>query len=78
MQPNMLKLNHRMKGGRQMEIRIKKITKLKPSGTAGKGSKRYRVELPSVWIEALGMDESLTGRFIFDGKSIKIEPAILE
>lgn len=58
-----------------MEIRIGKITASKAGGTAGNGSKTYKLTLPSSWVSAMDFSDS-GGRVIlsFDGESVLIQP----
>ena len=58
-----------------METRRGKVTASKAGGTAGNGSKTYKLSLPSAWISAMGLAEG-GGRVVlsFDGKTISIRP----
>ncbi|MBQ0102103.1 MAG: hypothetical protein KBT31_04850 [Firmicutes bacterium] len=56
-----------------METRKAKLIIGKAGGTAGKGSKTYKIAIPSKWVRDLlsdGKDVELT----FDGKSITLTP----
>ena len=56
-----------------MDKRIGNIIIQTPGGTAAKGSKTYKVSLPSSWIKELGIDaEDRQVELSFDGKSITI------
>ena len=58
-----------------METRFGKISASKAGGTAGKGSKTYKLSLPSAWVSAMGLAGD-GGRVVlsFDGKSITLCP----
>ena len=56
-----------------MERRIAKLIVGKAGGTAGKGSKTYKVSLPSKWITELGLTDSKM-ELAFDGERIIISP----
>ena len=58
-----------------MEIRLGKITASKAGGTAGIGSKTYKLSLPSSWVSAMDFSDK-GGRVIlsFDGEAILIQP----
>ena len=56
-----------------MEKRLGNIIIQTPGGTAAKGSKTYKVSLPSSWIKELGIDaEDRQVELSFDGKTITI------
>ena len=56
-----------------MDKRIGNIIIQTPGGTAAKGSKTYKVSLPSSWIKELGIDaEDRQVELSFDGKTITI------
>ena len=58
-----------------METRLGRITASKAGGTAGSGSKTYKLSLPSSWVSAMGFSDD-GGRVIlsFDGDAIIIQP----
>ena len=58
-----------------MESRYGKITASKAGGTAGAGSKTYKLSLPSSWVSAMGFSGN-GGQVIltFDGEAITIRP----
>ena len=58
-----------------METRLGKITASKAGGTAGRGSKTYKLSLPSAWIAAMGLAGE-GGRVVlsFDGDAIMLRP----
>ncbi len=58
-----------------METRFGKISASKAGGTAGKGSKTYKLSLPSAWVSAMGLAGE-GGRVVlsFDGESITLCP----
>lgn len=58
-----------------MEMRFGKISASKAGGTAGKGSKTYKLSLPSAWVSAMGLAGD-GGRVVlsFDGESITLCP----
>lgn len=58
-----------------METRLGRITACKAGGTAGSGSKTYKLSLPSSWVSAIGLAGD-GGRVIlsFDGEAITIHP----
>lgn len=58
-----------------MEIRYGKITACKAGGTAGSGSKTYKVSLPSAWVNKMTSAEQ-NGRIIlaFDGETVTVRP----
>ena len=56
-----------------VDKRIGNIIIQTPGGTAAKGSKTYKVSLPSSWIKELGIDaEDRQVELSFDGKTITI------
>lgn len=60
-----------------MEQRKAKILINKAGGTAGADAKKYRVALPSAWINKLGIDEESREVVLqFDGESITIRRAV--
>ena len=58
-----------------METRLGRITASKAGGTAGIGSKTYKLSLPSSWVSAMDFSDK-GGRVIlsFDGEAILIQP----
>lgn len=58
-----------------MEKRMGKITASKAGGTAARGSKTYKLSLPSAWVSELGLSGE-DGRVVlsFDGESITLRP----
>ena len=56
-----------------MEKRTAKLIVNSPGGTAGKGSKTYKISLPNSWIQEMGLDTgSKSLELSFDGKAIHI------
>lgn len=58
-----------------MEKRQAKLIVGKAGGTAGKGSKTYKVALPSKWVAALNLTDYKT-EISFDGEKIIISPRL--
>lgn len=57
-----------------MERRICNIQIGKPGGNASKGAKNYRLSIPSVWAQQMGIaPEDKTVSISFDGQRIIIE-----
>ena len=58
-----------------VETRPGKITASKAGGTAGSGSKTYKLSLPSTWVAAMGLAVN-GGRVVltFDGEEITLRP----
>lgn len=56
-----------------MDKRISKVITSSAGGTAGKGSKTYKVSLPSKWINEMGLLEQKID-LCFDGDKIIISP----
>lgn len=58
-----------------METRLGKITVSKAGGTAGSGSRTYKLPLPSSWVAAMGLAGD-GGRVVlsFDGEEITLRP----
>lgn len=58
-----------------METRFGKISVSKAGGTAGKGSKTYKLSLPSAWVSAMGLAGN-GGRVVlsFDGEAVTLCP----
>lgn len=60
----------------KMESRKAKLIVNKPGGTASEKSRTYRVTLPNVWIEQLGLNENSRDiELSFDGNRIIIDKA---
>ena len=58
-----------------MENRLGKITVSKAGGTAGKGSKTYKLSLPSVWVNELCLaEDGIRVVLSFDGTMITVHP----
>jgi len=58
-----------------MEQRDANLIIGKSGGTAGKGSKTYKISLPSSWIKQLALTEdNRSVKLVFDGEKITIEP----
>lgn len=58
-----------------MEKRKAKIIVGAAGGTAHKGSKTYKISLPSAWINELGLDENNRDiELVFDGEKIVVQP----
>ena len=57
-----------------MEKRICNIQIGKPGGNASKGARNYRISIPSLWAQKIGMTpEDKTVSISFDGQRIIIE-----
>lgn len=60
-----------------METRNSKVLVSNAGGTASRGSKTYKVALPSVWVNELGLGESNRDiELSFDGEKITVSPKI--
>ena len=58
-----------------MEKRYGKLIASYAGGTAAKGSKTYKVSIPSNWVKELGLDEKNRNiELVFDGEKICIQP----
>lgn len=58
-----------------METRLGKVIAGKAGGTAGSGSKSYKLSLPSAWVNAMGLaGECRRVVLSFDGEAITIRP----
>ncbi|MBO7407701.1 MAG: hypothetical protein J6X19_06665 [Clostridia bacterium] len=57
-----------------MENRRGKIIVSKAGGTAGAGSKTYKLTLPSSWVSALGLTNRQNVVLSFDGEAITVRP----
>ena len=56
-----------------METRTANMIISSAGGTAGKGSKTYKLSLPSAWVRQMGLDsQDRQLQMYFDGKSIQI------
>ena len=61
----------------KMDIRHGKISSSNAGGTASKGSKTYRVTIPSSWVSTLKLDgHSPNILLLFDGDRIVISPPV--
>ncbi len=58
-----------------MEKRISKIIVGSSGGTAGKGSKTYKISLPTKWVNELNLDEKQIELY-FDGEKIVVLPCL--
>ena len=58
-----------------MEKRLSKIITGKAGGTAGKGSKTYKVSLPTKWVSELNLSDAQIEMY-FDGEKIILCPAL--
>ena len=56
-----------------METRTSKLIIGTAGGTAAKGSKTYKISIPSKWVRELSLDEKKL-QLVFDGKSILVKP----
>lgn len=59
-----------------MELRQAKVSSSKAGGTASKGSKTYKVTIPSSWIKALELNDAPDILLSFDGEKIVIRPPL--
>lgn len=58
-----------------METRLGKATSSRAGGTAGSGSKTYKLSLPSAWVKTMGLTENGSRVVLsFDGETITIRP----
>lgn len=61
------------------ETRKAKMLMGSPGGNAGKGASYYRVGIPPVWAQMMGVSSEDRGLLLtFDGKRVIIEKAKLE
>lgn len=61
------------------EVRKRDIQIGKPGGNSSKNAKNYRIGIPSIWAQALGITpEDKTVTIAFDGERIVIEKALPE
>lgn len=57
-----------------METRICNVQSGKPGGNASKGARNYRISIPSMWAQQMGIaPEDKTVSISFDGQRIIIE-----
>ena len=59
--------------GDDMETRNTKLIIGAAGGTAGKGSKTYKISIPSKWVNEMGLEHKDI-ELCFDGKSITVKP----
>lgn len=57
-----------------MNRRSVKIMRRKAGGTAGKNAEKYSVNLPAVWLHAMGLSKEDRVELSFDGEKITIQP----
>ena len=57
-----------------MNRRSVKIMRRKAGGTAGKNAEKYSVNLPAVWLRAMGIQKDNRVELSFDGEKITIQP----
>lgn len=57
-----------------MNRRSVKIMRRKAGGTAGKNAEKYSVNLPVVWLHAMGLSKEDRVELSFDGEKITIQP----
>ena len=55
-----------------MNRRSVKIMRRKAGGTAGKNAEKYSVNLPAVWLRAMGIQKDNRVELSFDGEKITI------
>ena len=59
-----------------METRTAKVSVTNPGGNASKDAKRYRLQLPTSWMQAMRItDDARDLEMIFDGEKIIIKKA---
>ena len=51
-----------------------KIMRRKAGGTAGKNAEKYSVNLPAVWLHAMGLSKEDRVELSFDGEKITVRP----
>ena len=56
-----------------MNRRSVKIMRRKAGGTAGKNAEKYSVNLPAVWLHAMGLSKEDRVELSFDGEKIVID-----
>ena len=57
-----------------MNRRSVKIMRRKAGGTAGKNAEKYSVNLPAVWLRAMGIQKDNRVELSFDGEKIPVRP----
>lgn len=57
-----------------MNRRSVKIMRRKAGGTAGKSAEKYSVNLPAVWLHAMGLSKEDRVELSFDGEKITVRP----
>ena len=57
-----------------MNRRSVKIMRRKAGGTAGKNAEKYSVNLPAVWLRAMGIQKDNRVELSFDGEKITVQP----
>lgn len=57
-----------------MNRRSVKIMRRKAGGTAGKNAEKYSVNLPAVWLRAMGIQKDNRVELSFDGEKITVRP----
>lgn len=57
-----------------MNRRSVKIMRRKAGGTAGKNAEKYSVNLPAVWLHAMGLSKEDRVELSFDGEKITVRP----
>lgn len=57
-----------------MNRRSVKIMRRKAGGTAGKNAEKYSLNLPAVWLRAMGLSKEDRVELSFDGEKITIQP----
>ena len=57
-----------------MNRRSVKIMRRKAGGTAGKNAEKYSLNLPAVWLRAMGIQKDNRVELSFDGEKITIRP----
>ena len=55
-----------------MNRRSVKIMRRKAGGTAGKNAEKYSVNLPAVWLHAMGLSKEDRVELSFDGEKITV------
>ena len=57
-----------------MNRRNVKIMRRKAGGTAGKNAEKYSLNLPAVWLHAMGLSKEDRVELSFDGEKITVRP----